>query len=105
MKINLKSHKIKKTTTKNKKHTQTFESSLFIGQNYFFIDGAQLYIIFQPLSYILKRLGNTVKIGSCKYEGLSVEKLITPTTTDMSLSPSIKCYRNSKFCLVFKGNC
>ena len=34
---------------------------------------------------------------------LSAEKFTTPTTTDNSLSPSIKWYRNSDFSLVFKG--
>ena len=36
---------------------------------------------------------------------LSAEKFTTPTTTDNSLSPSIKWYRNSDFSLVFKGSC
>ena len=34
---------------------QTCDSSLFIGQNYFFNDGVQLYLIFQLLCYTLKR--------------------------------------------------
>ena len=71
---------------------QTFDSSLFIGQSYFFNDGAQLYLIFQPLYYTLKRLGDT-------------EKINIPTTTDNSLPPSIKWYRNSNYCLIFKGSC
>ena len=33
------------------------------------------------------------------------EKLTTPFTTFNSLSPKIKWHDNSKFCLVFKGNC
>ena len=36
---------------------------------------------------------------------MSVQKLNTPTTTDNSLSPSIKWYKNSSFCLIFKGSC
>ena len=28
---------------------QTYDSSLFIGQSYFSNDGAQLYLIFQPI--------------------------------------------------------
>ena len=31
------------------KKLQTFDSSLFIGQSYFNNDGAQLYLIFQPI--------------------------------------------------------
>ena len=46
---------------------------------------------FQTLYYTLKRIGYTEKIISWKSNGLSAEKLTTPTTTtDNSLSPSIK---------------
>ena len=34
---------------------------------------------------------------------MSKEKLTTPTTTDNSISPTVKWHNNSKFCLVFKG--
>ena len=46
----------------------------------------------------MKRLGDTAKLAS-------TEKLTTPTTTDNSLSPSIKWYENSNFCLIIIGNC
>ena len=36
---------------------------------------------------------------------MSAEKLTTPTTTDNSLSPSIKWYRDSNFCFVYKESC
>ena len=45
----------KKITSNKTKHVlvenelQTFGSSLFIGQNYFNNDGAQFYLIFQPI--------------------------------------------------------
>ena len=45
---------------------QTYDSSLSISQSYIFSDGAQLYLRFQTLYYILKRLGDTEKIVSCK---------------------------------------
>ena len=73
------------------KKLQTFDSSLFIRQSYFFNDGAQLYLIFQPVHYTLKRLGDAEKIISWKPKSLSTEKLTSPTTTDNSLSPSIRC--------------
>ena len=57
------------------------------------------------LYYSLKRLGDTEKIVSWKSKGFSVEKPTTPTTTDNSLSPTIKWHANSNFCLVFKGSC
>ena len=43
---------------------QTYDSSLFIGQSYFFSDGAQLNLIFRTFYYTLKRLGNAMKIAS-----------------------------------------
>ena len=42
---------------------QTYDSSLFIGQSYFFNDGAELYLIFQVLYYTLKRLDDTEKVA------------------------------------------
>ena len=72
--------------------------------NYFNQDGTELYLIFQTLYYTLKSLVDNEKVGSWKSKGLSAEKLTTLTTTDNSLSPSIKWYRNSNFCLAFKGS-
>ena len=83
-------NELKKIQDKIEK-SQTYDSSLFIGQSYFFNDGAQLFLIFQTLCYILKRLGNTEKVVSWKSKGLSAKKLTTPTLTDNSLSPSFKC--------------
>ena len=84
---------------------QTYDLSHFIGQSYFVNDGAQLYLILQPLYYTLKRLGDTEKVVSWKLKALPTEKLTIPTTADNSLSPSIKWYKNSNSCLIFKGNC
>ena len=84
---------------------QTYDVSLFVGQSYFVSDGAQLYLILQPLYYTLKSLGDTEKNVSRKSKGLSTEKRTTLNTTDNSLSPSIKWYENSNFCLIFKGSC
>ena len=80
-------------------------SSLFIAQRYFHNDGAQLYLILQPLYYTLKRQGDTEKVESWKSKGLSTEKLTTTTTTNNSLSPSIKCYKSSNFCFILKVSC
>ena len=49
---------------------QTFDSNLFIGQSYFNNDGAQLYLILQPLYYTLKKLGDTERVVSWKSKGL-----------------------------------
>ena len=40
-----------------------------------------------------------------KSKCLLTKKLTTPTTNDNSLSPSIKWYEDSNFCLSFKGSC
>ena len=66
---------------------------------------AKAYLIFQTFYKNSKILGGTEKIVSWKSKGLPAEGLITSTTTDNSLSPSIKWYENSNFCLAFKGSC
>ena len=72
--------KLKKFESKNyfkQKHTlaknelQTFDPSLFVGQSYFFNDGAQIYLIFQTLCYTLKRLGDTEIVASWRSKGFS----------------------------------
>ena len=78
---------------------QIYDLSLFTGQSYFNNDGAQFYLILQLLYYTLKRLGGTEKVVSLKSNGMSTEKCTTLTTTDNSLSPSIKWYENSNLCL------
>ena len=40
-----------------------------------------------------------------KSKHLSSEKRNTPTNTDNSLSPSVKWYENSTFCLIIIGSC
>ena len=72
------------------KKFQTFDSSLFTGQSYFFNDTSQLYLIFQTLYCTLKRLGDNEKVVSWKSKGLSAENVTIPTTAGNSLSPSIK---------------
>ena len=69
---------------------QTYDPSLFIGQSYFFSNGVQLYLTFQPLYNNLKRLGNTEKVVSWKSKDLSAEKRITPTSTYNTIIFSIK---------------
>ena len=84
---------------------QTYDLSHFTGQRYFANNLAQLYLVLQPLSYTLERLGFTKIVVSCKSKGLSIEKLTTSTTTNSSLSPSIQWYRDSNFCVIFKESC
>ena len=81
---------------------QIHDSSLFIGQSYSLNDGAHFYLIFQTLYCSLKRLDDAEKVVSWKSKDFSAKKRTTAITTDDFLSPSIKCYENSNFCLVFK---
>ena len=57
------------------------------------------------LYYTLERLDDTEKNISRKSKGLLTKKFTTFTTNNNSLSPSIKWYEDSHFCLIFKGNC
>ena len=82
---------------------QTYYLSPFFGQSYFVYDGAELYSILQPLHYTLKRLDDTTKDVSWKSKGLSTEKITTSTTADNIFSPSIRCYEDSNFYLIFKA--
>ena len=76
---------------------QTHGLSLFIGHSYLANDGAQLQWILQPVYH-----NDTEKVVSWKSKGFSTEKLTTPTTNENGLSISIKWYRDSNFCLIFK---
>ena len=59
------SNKTKHVLVENEfKKLQTFDSNLFISQSYFNNNGAQIYLILQPLYYILKRLDDTEKVVS-----------------------------------------
>ena len=62
-------------------------------------------VVRSHITHPLKRIGNIEKVISRKSKGLSAKKLTSLTTTDNSLSPLIKWYGNSNFCLVFKGSC
>ena len=77
----------------------------FFWSSYFANDGAQPCLIFEPLYYTGKRLGDTENVLSWKCKGLLTKKLTTSTATDNSLSPSIIWSKNSNFCLIFKGSC
>ena len=70
------SNKIKHVLVENElKKLQTFELSL-VGQSYFNNDGAQLYLIFQPIPKIVTTFsGLPDTISQWESKGLSNEKL------------------------------
>ena len=74
------------------KKLQTLESDYFISPSYFNNDGAQLKLIHQLLYYTSKRLGDTEKVILWKSKGMLTKNITTRTTTDNSISPSIKWY-------------
>ena len=51
----------------------------------------------------MKRLDDTTKVVSWKSRGLSTENITTSTTADSIFSPSIRCYEDSNFYLIFKA--
>ena len=40
-----------------------------------------------------------------EFKGLLTERIVTPATSNNSLSPTIKCHRDSKCYSLFKGRC
>ena len=86
------------------KKLQTFDSSYFIGKNYFEEDGTQNYLVFQPVSRYYKIIANTKFISSWESKGLS-NKTITPyATSDNSLTQLIGHY-DVKIRLKFNKSC
>ena len=83
------SNKIKHVLVENElKKLQTFELSL-VGQSYFNNDGAQLYLIFQPIPKIVTTFsGLPDTISQWESKGLSNEKIMPSYTTSKSLSPN-----------------
>ena len=74
------------------KKLQTFYSSYFRGKSHFEEDGAQNYLVFQPIIRYFRIIASTKFISSWKSKGLS-DKTITPySTSDKSITPLIDHY-------------
>ena len=85
------SNKTKHVLVENElKKLKTFDSSYFIGKNYFEEDGAQNYLVFQPISRHFKINGKNIL--SRKSKGLSDETTTPYATSDNSLTPLIDQY-------------
>ena len=74
------------------KTLKTFDSSYFIGKNYFEEDGTQNYLVFQPIGRHFRIVANTKYITLCKSKGLSDETITPYATSDNSLTPMIDHY-------------
>ena len=87
----LTSNKIKHLVFENElKKLKTFNLSYFKGKSHFDEDGAQNYLVFEP---ILKYFTlNSKWITKWKWKGLSNESLKVVSTSDNTLTPSINYY-------------
>ena len=83
---------------------KTFDSSYFIGKSHFEEDGAQNYLVFQPLIRYFKLNGSTGRISSWKSNRLSDETIEPPSTSNISISPQFSFY-GAKVRVEFTGSC
>ena len=106
--------KIAENKTKNEsiqnelKKLKTFDLGFFIGKNYFEEDGAQNYLVFQPIIRCFK-VNTIVNVAdyilSWQSKGLSAENIKPPTTSDNSLTPTISYYYASKIRVKLTDSC
>ena len=79
------SNKAKHALVENEfKKPKTFDSSYFIGKNYFEEDGAQKYLVFQPIIRYFNINGKYILLWKSK--GLSDETITPYATSDNSLT-------------------
>ena len=66
---------------------KTFDLSYYRGKNYFEEDGAQKYLVFQPMYKCFKQINNDY-VSSWKSKGLSNENYTDPSAPNNFLNPS-----------------
>ena len=76
------------------KSLKTFDSVYFIVKSHFEEDGAQNYLVFQPIVRYFKvnTITNTSYVSPWKSKGLSAETIKARTTPDNSLTPELNYY-------------
>ena len=87
------------------KKLKTFDSSDFIGKNYFEEDGTQNYLVFQPIYKYFKAFSITQYleyVSEWKFKGLSNEGIKAISTSDNSLNPTLSYY-GTKIRVKFTG--
>ena len=90
-----------------KKNTGTFDSIYFRGKSHFKEDGAQNYLIFQPMYIYFKKVsgvGSDVYIYFWKSEGLCNERINSITASNYSVTLELSYY-GSKKRVKFNGSC
>ena len=102
--------KIAASKTKNEsieneiKKLKTLDLSYFIGKSHFEEDGAQNYLVFQPLNKYFKLIASTDYVWSWKSKGLSAKTIKPPSSSDNSLIPAVSYY-GTKTRVKFTGSC
>ena len=86
----------------NMKKPQTFDSSYFRGKSHFQEDGAQNYLVFQPIIRYFRINGKYIL--SWKSKGLSDETITPYATSDNTLTPLIDHY-GTRVRLKFNKSC
>ena len=74
------------------KKLKTFDLGYFIGKSHFEKDGAQDYLVFQPIKRHFKIIAISKYISSWKSKGLSDETITPYATSDNNLTPLIDYY-------------
>ena len=97
-------NKTKNLFVENKlKKLKTFDSSYFFCNSHFEEDGAQNYLVFQPINRYFKVIANNDYVSSWKSKGLSAETIIPLATSDNSLTPVLNYY-GTKAIVKFTGS-
>ena len=89
------------------KKLKTFDSSYFIGKSHFPENGAQKYLVFQPMCCYFKQIagvGNGNYIYYWQFKGLSDERINSITTSNYSVTPFLD-YHGTKTRVEFNGSC
>ena len=74
------------------KKLKTFDLGYFIGKSRFEEDGAQNYLVFQPIKRYFEIIADSKLISLWQSKGLSHETMKLPATSDNSLAPLIDHY-------------
>ena len=86
---------------------KTFDSSYFKGKSQFVQDGAQNYLVLQPMYKYFKKnsgVGSGNYIYFLKSKGWSDERLNSNTSSNYSITPELSFYGN-KTRVEFNGSC
>ena len=99
------SNKTKQLLVENEfKKLQKFDSNYSGGKSHFEADGAQNYLVFQPMYRYFKSVGSGNYIYFSKSKGLSDERINSITTSNYSITPELSHY-GTKTRVKFNRSC